>query len=996
MKRELFEPGLPGTVRNHIVLPRRISGPYQPNTTAMLRKTKLVGRALQQAELEEACRASAAGRFRCAVLSGDPGVGKSRLASETVGRTRNAIALTARAYPLGETAPMGLWAEAFEGHLRGRKHDEVAALCGGFLDDLATLLHSVAAVRGSVPEQDPPRARLLQAMVGLLGNLARRSPVHILLDDLHLADASSWEALHYLARNLEDSPILIVASARAAELDGLQIAREVLTWMDKDQMLVRIPVPPLDPQAVGELAEEYLEESPSETLVEWLVDKSRGNAMFALSLLQALVEQGADLAAPQLRSLPEALAGAVRARLEGLDQAAIATLELMAVVGQRVEFEELVRLTARPLDRLEVILNKLVRSRLVIGEERGLSLTYEVAHPLIREVIVEGIGPARRRSVHRLVGRGLVEAGRLGAAAPHFVHSAGIGDDEAVEVLQKAVAQAEKREAYREALTILNSLVKLLPAGDERWLEVVDALSWQAEWVLDHRADAHAPLGLEATREIDRLLEVSGDPARRAAVKFRLASFLSWGSGELEEAESQCRQALSLFEQAGDHRSVLHASVELAWVASLQGRFTEAADQAMQVVEVARSRGETLALMHAGAVKGYQQLAMGEFGPGEAVLRQAADLARQAGNEYRLATGLAALALNLALQGRIPESLEQLSRARRVYPRYVEAVVLEWSAMANWYAGNFPAVVRFAEEALSVNPGGLSRRRGYALPFAAGAAVEAGRMTEAESFARQARELYGTSPWSFCCDYVSWAEAQVLAGRQRWEEAAALLGPAVDSILKIQAWPWAAPLVLDQAELAFHTGDGPGAREAAIRLEQIAGKVDRDLYRGLAEAAQAWARLTAGDTAPAAESARRAVDLLTGTGCRAFTARALEIRGRALGDRDRHGAIEALEQASWLFDRCGSPARRERALAELAALGTKGRRAAAGVRGPESLTDREREVVLLARRGLTAKQIGAELFIGARTVETHLSNAYAKLGITSRMQLMGVDLQPHQ
>lgn len=974
-----------------IVLQRGNSDPYLPKTKGMLRKTKLVGRSMLQSELEAVRRASAEGNFRCVMLSGDPGVGKSRLAAEALARgARTGVTLAARAYPLGETAPMGLWAEAFEGYLRGLPADEITRLCDGFLDDLAALLHSVAAVRGSVPSTEPPRLRLLQGLAALLRNICGKAPVQIVLDDVHLADASSWETLHYFARNLSHDPILVIASARAAELDGLRIAREVLAWLEKDRILVRLFVPPLPPQAVGELAESFLGSAPPAALTDWLVEQSRGNAMYALSLLQALVEQGADLDSPHLRSLPDALAGVVKTQLEGLDEAAISTLEVMAVVGQRVEFDELTRLAGRPADRLEVLLHKLVRSRLVVDEERGRSLTYEIAHPLIREVIFENIGTARRRSVHRLVGRALLAAGRLGAAAPHFVRSAGVGDEEAVKALESAIRRAEEQEAYQEALMILNALVELLPRGDARWLDVVDALSWQADWVLDHRADAHAALGVEATRQIDRVLDRSGDPQRRAAVKFRLASFLSWGVGELDEAEQRCLEAISLFDESGDRRSSLLASAELAWLASLQGRFAESAARAARVMEAAKGAGETKPLLEAGAVWAYQQIAMGQFGAAEDACRQGVELARKAGNDYGWARGLSALALVAALQGRIPEAISRLEEARRVYPKFIEAVVLEWSAMVSWFAGDYPAAINFTEQALAANPGGLSRRRGYALPMAAVAAVETGRLAEAEVFASKARELYGTGTWSFCADFTSWGEARVLAGKDRLEEAGAILDPAVKSMLEMQARPWVAPMILDRAEIASLTGRRREAAVAAEELDCIAEQVDRDMYRGLAQLGHAWALLD-DQNAQAAAAAEAGTRRLSGTGCQAFLARAYDVLGRSLSGTDREGAVKAFEKAASLFGDCGAVVRKQRTLQALAALGTRGRRAAAGARGRTSLTPREREVVRLAQQGMTAKEIGRTLFIGARTVETHLSNAYAKLGIGSKMHLRGID-----
>jgi hypothetical protein len=133
------------------------------------------------------------------------------------------------------------------------------------------------------------------------------------------------------------------------------------------------------------------------------------------------------------------------------------------------------------------------------------------------------------------------------------------------------VRRAEEREAYHEALEILASLVELLPAGDPRWREVVAALSWRAQWVVDHRADAHALLGVGPMRRIDAVLAGLPAPAERAVVKFRLASFLAWGAGELAEAAVECRRAGELFTEAGDRGSALLAEHELAWIGALAG-----------------------------------------------------------------------------------------------------------------------------------------------------------------------------------------------------------------------------------------------------------------------------------------------------------------------------------------------------------------------------------------------------------------------------------------
>ena len=99
-------------------------------------------------------------------------------------------------------------------------------------------------------------------------------------------------------------------------------------------------------------------------------------------------------------------------------------------------------------------------------------------------------------------------------------------------------------------------------------------------------------------------------------------------------------------------------------------------------------------------------------------------------------------------------------------------------------------------------------------------------------------------------------------------------------------------------------------------------------------------------------------------------------------------ALPAFERAAALLEQCGSVWRRDRALDALRRLGQRGRRAAAAALGPGSLTRREREVASLAATGMSAKQIAAVLFVGERTVESHLASTYAKLGVSSKVQLI--------
>jgi class 3 adenylate cyclase len=883
--------------------------------------TRLLGRASEMTVLDGEKQRSIAGEFRCVLLSGDPGVGKTRLASEFLARQdKTTSTLLARAYPFSSTASFGLWGEALDRHLRSLGTEEVSRLCGGFLDDLAGLLRSVARARGSAPDREPSWLRLLEGLAGLLENLEREAPLVLFLDDVHLADASSWEALAYLARNLSDTRILVIAAARLGELADQHAANEVLFGLEQEALLHKVLLRPLDRDAVGKLAEEAIGSQPSEALVNWLTERARGNPLFALELIQALLDQGADLSHPELRSLPGGLAQRVSSRLKLLDEAALEVLELLATLGRPAELGDLVRLSGRPLEPLGEVLRLLVRSRLVMEERRGRELAYEIEQPLIRETVYQGMGGARQRVLHRLIGRALLESGRLGEAAPHFARSAEVGDPEAIEALREAVRQAEGQQAYREALTILGALVEIVPHGDRRWLDVLDAMSWQAEWVYRGGVDG-AVIGIRAMREIDSVLEGSSDPARRAAVKFRLANFYTWGTGELEEAVAACSQAEELFEKAGDRSRMLLAADELAYVQGHRGDLDTWETGARRVVEAAQAAGDRYVTVQATGSLGFATFFRGRFPEADAAFRRGIELAKESRKLARLTLSRTALAFSLAFQGRMEEALPLLEDTKAEDPAWRENLLLKWEPAIPWLTGSFSASLASAQEIMARFPGGLSRREAWGVAFAALSAVETDQLVEARKYLLKARAAYDNRDWLMFSDWSPYAEA-VLAWREG-ETDDALLGlrQVSSRIFGMGAWPFAAFVLLDLAELAAVSQAAALAEEAAAHLDRCAAETDCDLYRGLAAMGGAWADLAAGATPGAARRAEEAVQLLSPTGCRAFEGRALDLLGRSLAEDDPDRAVEALERAVTIFESCGAVWRRGRAIEALRDLG---------------------------------------------------------------------------
>ena len=951
----------------------------------MAGKPRFVGRVSEVAGLEAERQRSAAGELRCILLSGDPGAGKTRLAEECLARhTGSSTTLAARARPLSTVASFGVWAEAFEEHLRQLPPEELAALCGGFLDDLAGLLRSVAGVRRAIPDREPPRIRFLESLGMLLANLARRRPVVLFLDDMHLADASSWEVLEYLALHFPRIPALVIAAARPGELADQPLAVRVLLDLEQQEVLRRIDLEPLNEEAVGQLAEDVLGRTVGKDVLDWVSERSRGNTLFAVGLLRALRDEG-GVPRPGLRILPEELAERVRTRVGLLDPEAQLVLEVLAVAGGRVELGELVRFSGRPLEDLAPAVRRLTRTRLVAEHQRGHGVVYEVAHPMIAETIYGDIGGATRFALHRQVGRALLIAGHLGEAALHFARSADSGDDEAIAVLRDALRQAEERGSFREALKILGALSDILPPGDRRWLEVAATLD-QGEWVVDHRADADTRSAVAALREIDAVLAGGGDPRRRALVKSRLTSFLSWGTGQLEEAAVAAQEAIQLYRDAAEPTQARLAELELAYAHGLAGDLVALEAGARKVLADAENAGDHHGTVQALGILGTTAFYQGRFAEAEARLRGSVAMARQQGRHYRVTWGLMSLGWSLGFEGRIDEALVAFEEAKSV-PGWRDSNVLELEAHVRWLGGDYLGSLACAREAVKLNPGGLSRRRAHGLCSAALSAVETDQLEEARRNVATAARIYGDRVW-FVASGFSRHPAGTLAWREgRLGDAISALRRGSDGLMGMGAVSFAAPILLDLAEVAVEASLPAQAEAATVQLERIAEITDRDLYRGFAKLASAWTAIGRGHPARGEEAAREVADLLPSPGFATVRGRALVACARALASRSSAGELKALSDAAAVFESGGALWRRDRVLDSLRCHGREGLRAADAVRGAEGITMRELQVARLAAQRLTAKEIGDRLFISRRTVEAHLARVYVKLGVASKGEL---------
>ncbi len=954
------------------------------------RSLDLVGRATEMAELEMEYARAEAGELRAVLLLGEGGLGKTRLAGELVRRRQNsAVCLSARAYPLGATASLGLWVEALEQHLRSLEPAAVAELCGPNAEDLAALLPSVAAATNpSLPIAPPPLVRQLAALANLLARLSAATPVVIILDDVHLADGSSWEALNYLTRNLADRRILIVLAARPVELAESPVGSEVLLALEQEGVLRRFPIEALRRDDVARLAQRFVDAAAvGPRLVDWLMERSQGSPLYAIGLLRALLDEGADLSDPRLQSLPEDLAERVTARLKVLGPVERATLELVAVLGYRVELSDLEHISDRDLDSLGDALRELVRLRFVHEEDLGREVLYEIVHPLFQEAIYAGIGAARRRALHRHAARSLVQSGRLGAAAQHFVRSSSSGDPEAVDALRGALRQAEALEHHRESIGLLSALLEMLPQGDRRWLDVFDALDWQAEWVVEHRLDAGLEIAIRAMRAIEQLAEASDDRVRRAAVKIHLASFLAWGRADTDAAIALVTEAQALFESAGESRRALLAANEMGYLRSIAGDLGAHERIARQVLADAEALDDGPVMLQAICSLNWALQLSGRLSESLELMQRGLALARREGRPYRITYLLAQQGYALALLGRIPEARTALADAVAANAAYLDTLLPDFAATIHWLAGDLHDAVAAMRQSVGMGATETSQRRMMGVAVAAMAAGEVGDTVQMNLL----YELLAATrrgDWWVHGDQATWAFGMREWGRHDLAAATGYLTSAIHRLVDTGGGLYARIAAFDLAEVALEASDEKAAATVDESLDRL-GDADGAPLGALDTASRAATGMCAGrgvDT----DALDAAAAELRRCGWNMHHARVLVIAGRALVGTDNQAPIDRWTEATAVFAACDAGVRREACLQLLDRLGPRGKRARTATSGPGALTSRELEVARLAVEGLTTREIGERLFIGRRTVETHLTNAYAKLGVRSRVELVRI------
>jgi DNA-binding winged helix-turn-helix (wHTH) protein/tetratricopeptide (TPR) repeat protein len=423
----------------------------------------------------EALEAALAAHGQVVLITGEPGIGKSRLAAELAARAsaRGARVLWGRCHE-GEDRPgYWPWQQVLRAGLESWGLDAVRAGLGSALPDVAEILPELREQLPDLPRPAPgdearARFRLCDGVVRLLRARAREEPIALVLDDLHGADGPSLALLRFLSHELDGTRIFAVATYRHLEVESelqAMLADLARTQRPRNRILLR----GLTPACVRRFIHAVLGAEPSEPVVELCFRRSEGNPLFLLELIQWLESRPSDPAAPSADDeIPEGIRQVIGRRLALLGQPCLRALEAAAVVGADFPLGVAARAADLPEEELLALLARAERAR-VVARVRGRPGHFRFSHVLVSDVLVEGLDAERRALLHRRAGEALeaihlphpiartdldvqIPGPALAALARHFSEGAPAGDvRKALDYCARAGACAAGMHAHAEA-----------------------------------------------------------------------------------------------------------------------------------------------------------------------------------------------------------------------------------------------------------------------------------------------------------------------------------------------------------------------------------------------------------------------------------------------------------------------------------------------------------------------------------------------------------------
>ena len=952
------------------------------------------------------------------LVAGEAGIGKTRLVTEALNHAAGlgVVALIGGCLDVGEGvlayAPMVEALRPLAGLLGPA---ELERVLGGARDELARLVPELGPRDAAEPDGRLEPWRLFELLLRMLHRIAERTPVLLVVEDLHWADQSTRDLLGFLVRNLR-AGVALVLTCRSDELRPGHPLRPFLAELNRGGRAERLDLGRLGGRELAELIAGILGEPPSPGLAGEILARSEGNPFFAEELLAARREG---------TRLPPALRDLLLARVDALPGSAQKVLAAAAVAGSRVDHELLAAAAGLDDGQLVPLLREAVaRHLLAVDEGSG---GYVFRHALVQEAVYSELLPAQRGPLHAAYARALdgrisrrdagVSAGGTAVELAQLAyHWQGAGDQgqalpalvRAGRAAELAAAPAEALEHYQRALELWDQAPGAAAGSPLDHVAVLHRAAEAAD--LAGHSDLAVALATQALDQID----AAAEPLRAGVLLERLC-YYHWFASDRFAAMAAIERAVATV--PADPPTWERARVLAAHGRELMlmGCPSQAMARCQEAIAVARQVGARAEEAHALNILGSSLCELGHVEAGIAYLEQAREIASELGEVSELILVHMNLATVLEESGRCADA-------------------------ADVYLAGFDVARRFGA-------GGSYGPR--LLPDAATSLLSLGRREEAGRVLAEAFELDLASPddrnrpliargnlrlWDGDLAAAQADFRQVLAelptpldplgAEVLWYLAEAALWEGrlpdgrtavADGLAVLTASEQLYPIIrlcrtglaveaaaVEQARGRHSGGDYKAVRDRAAglldRIRSVSSAPDVALTPALAAsvltAEAEWSRVDGASDPERWASSAVAWEELSHPWPSAY-ARWRQAEALLAARAPRAAARSALTRAWTLASTHGASL----LVTEILALARRARielpppgQAAAGQDGQPGrrtgdelgLTSRERDVLALLAEGRTDRQIAEALFISPRTVAMHVSSILAKLGVPNR------------
>lgn len=1001
--------------------PRAATGPAHQQLPAL----PLTQRGQEVAFLTSVLEGAEQGRGATLFLAGEGGVGKTRLASslaEHAGR-RGWTVVSGRAYPVETGVPYAPFSDALLPLLRSLDAGQLTLLTRGGLSELVQIFPALGAAldRRAEPVRGEPaelKARLLWNVAQLLARLAARQPLLVLLDNLQWADASSLELLHFVARQAPAERILFLCAYNAAEREANPTLR------DTEQSLVSLgvaqvlQVAPLTLEGTAELVSRAfsVDTAAVASFARLLHERTRGNPFFVEETLKALVATGRLCVRDGVWlgwdveefDLPQTIRDTVLARLSRLNEDARVVADLMAVIGARVEHQALTAIAELPEPRLLGALDELRRGRVVVeeDEEHG-AIAYDFAHPLLRDTLYGELGRARARALHARVAESLERhygddaLAHADVLAFHYARAdARALAGKAVRYLVLAGRAASEQHANREAADYLAAALSLAErptgAGEESAVAEVPRLVRDLARVRQRLGDYDSALSLWTRARDDA---IAGGRQEEIADLARSIGLSCFWSGRYADALAAYDSGLVAARDAKSARRELRLLVARGMCLQAIGRRDDAEHDVRAALALAEAAGEAALLARVHRALLLLFVWTGPAAEARTHGERAIELAEQSGDRGVAWSAHWALATLAGLTGDAEGVARHLGEAERLAEVLRSPLLRVWTAeVAIEYAagiGEWESAVTLAERTTA-----MARALGQrtllprVLVWTGLLYLGRGEIEKGEACVGEAWELSGAGRAEHDAREVHLVvpahlgQAALHLARRDWKAAIEMGERGLTVADRTGYVVWGIHRLVPMiAEAALWSADLVRARKLERRLRRDSTRLGHRLGLAWADACAAVVELLHGDKAKSAALLRSSCEALDAIPFVPDAARLRRQLARALAETgDREGALRELRTAHEVFVRLRAERELDETREQMRQLGGRPPVRATST-GAAGLTARELEIVRYVAARRSNKEIGRALKISDRTVSTHLSNIYGKLGVTSRGEL---------